>query len=109
MGGTGWRGRVHLLVHQVVDGVGLVTVGHDGLVAEHANGIVNDQMGINHLRLVKGLGAHRVTLNLEHAVAAVDASAHDKVGGDRLFAVGALADHNASAVVGKRVQFVNNG
>ena len=38
-----------LLVHKLVDGIGLVAVGNDGLVAKNSYGRVDDKMGIGQL------------------------------------------------------------
>ena len=99
----------HLLIHKLIDSIGLVAVGNDGLIAEHANGIVDDKVGIGHPRLVECLGTHSLALCYEDAVAAVLASTHNEVCGDSLLCVGGLTDYDTSAVVGEGVKLFLNG
>ena len=96
----------HLLVHQVVDGIGLVAVCDDGLVAENTYRSVNDKVRIHHLGGVERLGADTFAILNENAVAAVLTSAHDKVSGDCLLTVRGLADDYSSAVICKGIQFL---
>ena len=66
-------------VAHVPDGVGLVAVGDDEILAHGADGVVNDEAGVGQLGGVIGLGADAVFRQGEDAVAAVLAAAHDEV------------------------------
>ena len=72
------------------------------MVVDHPNGPVDDQAGVHHLGRVEGLRANALPLLHKHAVAAVHAAAHDEVGHHGPFAVGALADDDAPAGIGRR-------
>ena len=76
------------------DGVGLVTVGHNELVAHGAHGMVDDEARVLELGGVVRLGADAVLALDKHAVAAVGAAAHDPV----VHAV--LAHDDAAAGIG---------
>ena len=76
-----------LLVHQLVNRVGLVAVGDDRLVAEHADRRVNNQARIRQLRRIKRLRADALTVRDEHAVAAIHASTHNKIGSHGTFSI----------------------
>ena len=93
------------LSHQVVDGIGLVAVGDDGLVAHYADGGINDQAGIRQFGRIEGLGADAAAIGNKDPVAAVFAAAHDEVGGDGFAAVLAAAQNDAPAGVGGAFQF----
>ena len=82
------------------DGVGLVAVGDDQPLPHLPDGVVDNQAGVHHFAGVKGLGADAVRLPDKDPVAAVDAAAHDEVGGNGFFAVGGYTQHNAPAGVG---------
>ena len=77
----------------------LIAVRHDEGITRGADGVVDDEGRIFHLALVIGIDGDFFALFDEHAVAAVLAPAHDEIGENRLFAVGALADDDASADV----------
>ena len=78
-------------------------------VAQGADGMVDDQMGILHQRRIVGLGADAVGLDTEDAVTAVDGAAHDEVGSNCLRAVGGDAQHDAAAGIGIAVQALGHG
>ena len=95
-------GKALALAHQVVDGIGLVAVGHDVGTAQRQHRIVDDQAGVLQLCGVGCHGADAAALGhgVKHAVAAVLAAAHDEI----IDAV--LADQNATAGVGRIFQKV---
>ena len=95
----------HLLIHAFIDGICLVAVGHDGLVAKDSDGGVDDQAGVFHFGRIKCFGTDAFTLCNEDAVTAVAAAAHDKIGCDRFAAVCGTADDNASAGIAVLSQF----
>ena len=64
----------HLVVHALIDGIRLVTVGDNGLVSQHPHRSIDDQAGIRQLCRIKGLGADAVAILHKYAVAAVLAS-----------------------------------
>ena len=89
--------KSHLPVQPLINGIGLVSVCDDRLVAEHTDGSVDDQAGILHFRGIKSLCADPVSFSHKDPVAAVSASAHDEIGDDCFFSVSTSADHNASS------------
>ena len=83
----------------VINGVGLVAVRDNLDVGRVACRVVDDQVRVRELGLVEGLRLHEAGLrfNFEHAVAAVDATAHDPVDLHVGLAIGAGAEHDATA------------
>ena len=93
----------------VIHGVGLVAVGDDDLVSQHAHGRVDDQGGVGQLRGVEGAGAQPFAVLHKHAVAAVDAAAHDEVGQKQPRAVRGLAGEYAAPGIGSRAHSLGDG
>ena len=83
----------------VVYRIRLVAVGHDGCFAQHAHGRVDDEGRVLQLGGVRRFGNDAAVLRGEHAVAAVCAAAHDKIGDDGAFAVLRPSQHDAAAGV----------
>ena len=75
----------------VPDGVGLVAIGDDQVVAHLADGMIDDEAGIGHLGGIVGLGADAVLGDGEHPVPGVLAAAHDEIGGHGVLVVGTAA------------------
>ena len=94
-------GKTLALTHQVVDGIGLVAVGHDVGLAKGQHRVINDQAGIFQLCGVGCNGADAAALGhrVKHAVAAVLAAAHDKVADKHLPSVRCHCHSNAAAGV----------
>ena len=88
--------REQVIPHVAVNGIRLVTVGHNGGIVQGQNRVIDDQVGIFQLGGVCGYRADAAGDGVKHAVAAVGAAAHDPVGDERLLAVGAFAQHNAT-------------
>ena len=84
------------MVQTIINGIGLIAVRNNCLIAEHADRSIDDKTRILHLRRIKGLGADAVPIGNEHAVSAVLAPAHDEIRNDSLTAV-AGASHQDSA------------
>ncbi len=95
-----------LLVHKVVDSVGLVAVCDDSFISHNTDRSIDYQVRIGHFGRVKRLCADTISLLHKRAVAAVLASAHDKVSNNRLFAAGRFPDKDSPAVVFHAVQFL---
>ena len=74
-------GKALALTHQVINGIGLVAVGHDMGLAQRQHRIVNNEAGVLQLCGVRCDGADAAALGhgVKHAVAAVLAASHDKV------------------------------
>ena len=94
-------GKALALAHQVVDGIGLVTVGHDMGLAKGQHRVINDQAGVFQLCGVGCHGADAAALGhgVKHAVAAVLAASHDKVADKHLPSVRCHCHRNAAAGV----------
>ena len=86
-----------LLVHKVVDSVGLVAVCDDELVAENSYGSIDDEVRIGEFARVKSLCADSLAVLNENSVAAVYASAHDEVSCNSVFSAVRLAYNDTSA------------
>ena len=93
------------MIHAVIDGVGLVAIGNDGFVTQHANRCIDDQARILQLGRIKRLCADALALLYEHAVAGIAASAHNKIRCYRLFSVRGFADDDTSSRIGVVFQF----
>ena len=90
-----------LMGNGIPDGVGLVPVGdHKKPVGEEPHGMINNEGGVGHLALVKGLGADAVGRLLKDPVPGVDTAAHDEVDRHRPLSVGAAAQGNTPSGVG---------
>ena len=83
-----------------INGIGLIAVGDDELIFKAADCSIDDEAGVFNLGNVKRLGENFTLFQGENSVAAVGASAHDKISGCSLFAVGSLADDDAAANIG---------
>jgi len=83
----------------VINGVGLVAVRDNLDVSRVACRVVDDQVRVRELGLVEGLRLHEAgfRFHFENAVTAVDAAAHDPVNLHVGLAVGAGAEHDATA------------
>ena len=94
------RNRKALALFQtIVNGVGLITVGHDQVVVQLADRVINNQGRILHLGRIEGFRLHILAFLHEDTVAAVLAAAHDKVSHCSLRSVLGLADHNTATGV----------
>ena len=87
--------------HMIIDGVALIAVGDDGVIAQTAHGIIDNQRGILHQRGIERLGAQFVAVGHKDAVAAVLAAPHDEIGDDGA-AVLVRADDDAAARIAAR-------
>ena len=98
-GGAQGIGKALALTHQVINGIGLVAVGHDMGLAQRQHRIVNNEAGVLQLRGVRCDGADAAALGhgVKHAVAAVLAAAHDKVANEHLAAIRSHCHSNAAA------------
>ena len=87
--------------HEVVDGVGLVAVGHDLGPAQRQHGVIDDEAGVFQLVRVGGHGADAAPLRdgVEHAVAAVLAAAHDEIADEHLPPIRGHGHRDAAAGV----------
>ena len=85
------------LLQSFVYGIGLVSVCYDRIISQNAYRCVDDQARIFQLRRIKRLCADSLTLLNKDTVAAVLASAHNKVSGNGFCAVFGSADHNSSS------------
>ena len=94
-----------LLVHTLVDGICLVSIGHNGLVAQNSDRGVDDQAGVFHLGGIKGLSSDSSPLFHENPVPAVCASAHDKISGHGLCSVSRSSQNDPSSRIGVLFQF----
>ena len=95
-----------LFVHPLVNSVCLVTVGHDGLVAQDTYRRIDDQTGIFQFGRIESLGADTLSLCHKHTIAAVGASSHDKISGYSIFTVCRASDHDTSAGISIAFQFL---
>ena len=84
----------------IVDRVGLISVGYDVVLTALSYGRVDDKGGILYLALVVRINSNVVAVLNEDTVSGVFASAHYKVGKNRILFVGSFTDDNASANVG---------
>ena len=89
--------KCELLVHALIDRVGLIAVRNDRLRSENSDRRVDNEARVFHLRFVKCLRADSLSVSHEDAVAGVSAPAHDKVCSYRAFSVSAPAEHDAAA------------
>ena len=87
------------LFQEFPDGIGLVAVGDNQCPAQLTDGVINNQAGVLHFAGVIGLRANAVGLQGKNAVAAVDAAAHDEIGGHSLLSVRGQPQDNAPAGV----------
>ena len=83
----------------VINGVGLVAVRDNLDVGRVACRVVDDQVRVRELGFVEGLRLHEASLrfHLENAVTAVHAAAHNPVDLHVGLAIGAGAEHDATA------------
>ncbi len=79
--------KCKLLVHKLVDSVGLVAVCNDELAAEHSHGSIDNEVGIGELARIERLSTDSVTVLNENAVSAVLASSHDEVSRNSVLSV----------------------
>ena len=91
----------------IVNRVGLVAVRDNLDVGRVAGRVVDDQVRVGKFRFIEGLRLHEAGLgfHLENAVAAVDATAHNPVDLHVGLAVGAFAEHDATA----RIRVIGEG
>ena len=89
--------KSQLMIHSLINGIGLIAIGHNGGVAQGTHSIVDNQMRVFQLFGVSCHGAQAALNQVKHAVAAVFAAAHDPVCHHGLIALGAAAQHNAAA------------
>ncbi|OQC51612.1 MAG: hypothetical protein BWX55_01767 [Deltaproteobacteria bacterium ADurb.Bin022] len=90
------KARKFVLRHEIIDCIGLITVGHDGCFGKDQYRIVNNQMRIGHFGRVGSLGADAPFNWIKYTVTAVGASAHDEVG-NHGFAAGRHPDTNTAS------------
>ena len=95
------------LLQPLIDGVGLITVGNDGGVAEDTDRGIDDQGRIHHLGGIKGLGADAGTVLHKNPVPGIRASAHDKVCDHSLGAVFRSTEDDASAGITVLLQILH--
>ena len=91
--------ETHAFFQMFLDGVRLISVGHDRLFSDDLYGRIDDERRIRYLAFVKRLSAQSRAVLRENTVAAVLASSHNKISEHRLFAVGALSDDDAAPCV----------
>ena len=96
----------HLLIHKVIDCVGLVAVGYDSLVAENTNGRIYNKVRVNHFGFIKGLCSYALAVLDKYSVTAVFASSHNEISDNGFLSVGRFSQHDTSAMVGEGVKFL---
>ena len=96
---TGAQGLLkgHLMIHAVIDGVGLVAIGNDGFVAKYADGCVDDKAWIRQLGRIKCLGADAFTLFHKDTVTAVDTAAHNEISSDCMCSIRSESENDSAA------------
>ena len=116
MGGSGSKDRVFregaAAAKRAVDGIRLVTVGHDVTGVGDSDGTIDNQSGILQRGFVEGPGSDNIVFGDKHPVSASRASAHDPVDLDEVSGIRSLADDDpASRIYGisERVQVGFNG
>ena len=89
------------LQHKVPEGIGLVTIGHNGgdaiLIGNSADRMIDDEGRVCHFGRVKGLGPDAVFGLHKDSVPAVFAASHNKVSDDGGLSIFAPAQKNAAA------------
>ena len=90
---TGVQGLAErLALHQeIADGVGLIAVGNNQIITHLADGVIDDQAGINHLGGIVSFSTDAVLGFGENAIAGIFAAAHDEIGGDSVLIVSGAA------------------
>ena len=88
-----------LFVHALVDGIGLVTVGHNRFVAQYTHRSIDDETRVRQLAWIKCLGADAFPIFHKNTVAAVLAASHDEVGSHRPGSVRCFSDDDTSSRV----------
>ena len=82
---------------EIINRIGLVAVCNNCFAAERTNSGVNNQTRILNFGSVKGFRKNSAVFDRENSVAAVFASAHNKISKNRFFAVGSFADDYSPA------------
>ena len=80
----------------IADGIGLIAVGYEQLVAGLTNRMVNDEDGIRRLGGIVRLGRNTAFGNGEHVAAGGFAAGHNEISGDCVFIVGGAVQNNAA-------------
>ena len=83
---------------EVIDRIGLVSVGDDDVIPVSSYGVVDDQGRIGYFGLIISLGEKDVFFLAEDAVAGIGRASHDEVSDDGLSLTG--ADQQASSGIG---------
>ena len=98
-----------LLVHHLVNRIGLVAVRDNRLIAENTYRRINDQARVGKLRRIKCLRADSVSVLYKNTVAAVYAPSHNKISSNRIFAVCGSAQYNPSSGIRVALKFLTQG
>ena len=76
-----------LLIHQIINGICLISVCNNCLVTQHADRSIDDQTWIFELGRIKCLCADALTILYKHPISAVHAATHNKICGHGIFSV----------------------
>jgi len=93
------------MIHSLVNGICLISVGHDCFISKYAYRCINDQAWIYQLGRIKGLCTDSLSVLYKHTVAAVLASSHDKIRGNCLGSVSGATDYDSSSRIRILFQF----
>ena len=97
------------MIHTLVDGICLVTVGNDGFIAKNTYRSVDDKTRVSELGRIKCLGADAFSVLYKDAVAAVGTAAHNKISSHSMCAVRGAANDDSTSGICVGFQFLFQG